>query len=67
MNNLNLKNYYGKNVTIICYDGNIYTGIVDDYFYPQDNETGEESILLKYKNSEIVEFTSSDIEEIITN
>ena len=28
----------GKNVRITCTDGEVFTGIVSDYIYPDDNE-----------------------------
>lgn len=28
----------GKNVKITCIDGEVFTGIVSDYIFPEDNE-----------------------------
>ena len=59
-----LKSFYGKNVTIIASNGNVYFGFVDDYFFPEDNEDNEESIVLKTSSSEFIEFSAEDIESI---
>lgn len=61
---MELKHYYGKKVTVIDVDGKTFTGLVDDYFFPEDNENGEESIVIKTNGSGLVEFTSNDIKEI---
>ena len=60
---MNLKLYYYKNVIIITYDGEMFTGLVDDYFYPEDNETGLESIVVN-TNHGLYEFNENDIKEI---
>lgn len=61
---MTLKSYYGKKVTVVCDNGQTFSGVVDDYFFPEDNENGEESIILKTTDSEFVEFTASEINEI---
>lgn len=61
---MELKHYYGKKVTIVDVDGNTFTGLVDDYFFPEDNEGDEESIVIKTNGGGLVEFTSKDIKEI---
>lgn len=62
---MTLKSFYMKEVTIITVCGQIFSGFVDDYFFPEDNENGEESIVIKTIYSEYIEITSSDIEKII--
>ena len=41
---MNLVDFYGENVKITAVNGNVYTGVVEDYIYPEDNENGKESI-----------------------
>ena len=64
---MTLKSFYGKQVTVVCDNGQTFSGVVDDYFFPEDNEIGEESIILKITGSEFVEFTASEIDEIKLN
>ena len=64
---MTLKSFYGKQVTVVCDHGQTFSGVVDDYFFPEDNEIGEESIILKITSSELVEFTASEIDEIKLN
>lgn len=61
---MELKNYYGKKVNIIATNGKSYSGTVNDYFFPEDNESGMESIVLDTYNGDIVEFTKEDIQTI---
>lgn len=50
---------------MIASNGKDFVGLVDDYFYPEDNEREVESIVLKTKNS-LIEFYEDDIAEIKT-
>jgi hypothetical protein len=59
-----LKIFNGRPVSIFCPDGKIYFGIVDDYFYPEDTENNEESIILKRYNNDLIKFRRSDISKI---
>lgn len=61
---MTLKSFYGKQVTVVCDNGQTFSGVVDDYFYPEDNDNGEESIILKTTDFEFVEFAASEISEI---
>lgn len=61
---MSLKSYYGKKVTIVDVNGQIFSGIVDDYFFPDDNEHGLESIIVKVDKNDVYEFTEETIEEI---
>ena len=61
---MTLKSFYGKTVTIVDVNGQTFSGFVDDYFFPEDNANGEESIILKTADSEYIEFNHNDIEEI---
>lgn len=58
---MNLVDFYGENVKITAVNGNVYTGVVEDYIYPEDNENGKESIIVDTTSKEIVEFYENDI------
>lgn len=62
-----LKSYYGKKVTVVDVNGQVFTGKVDEYFFPEDNDNGKESIILKTTDNEFVEFTDDTIEKITVN
>ena len=64
---MTLKSFYGKHVTIKTHNGLVYNGDIDEYFFPDDNDNGEESIILKTNNNDLVEFTPNDILEIEIN
>ena len=38
---MNLKQYYNKQVKIVSKSGKVFWGTVNDYFYPEDNDTVE--------------------------
>lgn len=61
---MSLKKYLNKTVTITTDNGEIFFGIVDEYFYPDENEYNSESIVLKILNCDLYEFTEDDIEAI---
>lgn len=61
---MSLKKYYGKVVTIIADNGEAFCGIVDTYFFPDDNENNLESIILKTSDGHLYEFTDEEIEII---
>ena len=61
---MDLKQFCGKEVTIITVDGQLLCGVVDDYFFPEDNENGKESIVVKTIRSKCIEVSSDDIEKI---
>ena len=61
---MSLKSYYGKKVNIVDTDGQEFEGIVDDYFFPEDNESGLESIVIKTGSGDFYEFTEETIEKI---
>lgn len=58
---MNLVDFYGENVKITAVNGNVYTGVVEDYIYPEDNENGTESIIVDTTSKDIVEFYENDI------
>ena len=60
---MSLKKYCGQTVAIIADNGKVFCGFVEDYFFPDDNENGLESIVLK-TSAGMYEFTEEDIETI---
>lgn len=58
----------GKNVKITCTDGEVFTGIVSDYIFPEDNEPeGIAAIDIDncpQKSGESVSFNEDEIENI---
>ena len=58
----------GKNVKITCTDGEMFTGIVSDYIFPEDNEPeGIAAIDIDncpQKSGESVSFNENEIENI---
>lgn len=61
---MQLESYCGKTVSIVDNEGHVFSGVVDDYFYPEDNDSGSESIVLKTNSGDLYEFTSEVIERI---
>lgn len=62
---MDLKKYYGRGVVIVTDDGQTFSGVIDDYISPDDNENGKESIILTTKKQSLIEFYEDDIKEII--
>ena len=58
-----LKIFIGRPVSVSCVDGQIYFGVVDNYF-PESNENNEESIVLKSLDNKFIEFVSSEIASV---
>lgn len=58
----------GKNVKITCIDGEVFTGIVSDYIFPEDNEPeGIAAIDIDNcpkKSGESVSFNENEIDNI---
>ena len=61
---MSLKSYYGKKVNIVDTEGQMFSGVVDDYFFPEDNESGLESIVIKTESGDLYEFTEDAVERI---
>ena len=61
---MNLKQYYGQTVQITSVNEQLFVGIVTDYFYPEDNEADEESIVVDTAQNGIIEFYEKEIKEI---
>ncbi len=60
---MSLIEYYNKAVIIYGNNGERIVGIVEDYIYPEDNESGVESIIVKTESG-FYEFTEEDTYEI---
>ena len=61
---MNLKQFYGKKVKIVSVDKTVFIGIVNDYFYPDDNENEKESIVIDTSDKRVIEFYEDDIQTI---
>ncbi len=62
---MSLKDFYGKTVNIVAVNGRMFKGKVIEYFYPEDNDSGQESIAIRDKLSgNLVEFPEEDIKSI---
>lgn len=60
---MELKKYYNKKVHIVDSSGKEWEGLVDTYFHPEENDSGNESIIVKTESAS-VEFEQTDISEI---
>lgn len=58
----------GKNVKITCTDGEVFTGIVSDYIFPEDNEPEGIAAIDIYNypqtSGESVSFNENEIDNI---
>ncbi len=61
---MSLKEYYEHTVKIIADNGEVFCGIVIDYFFPDDNENNLESIIIRTSKGNLFEFTKDEIETI---
>lgn len=61
---MNLKTFYGKHVNIVGTNDLVFMGVVVDYFFPDDNENNQESIVIKTIGNIFYEFTEKDIKKI---
>lgn len=61
---MNLEAYCGKKVSVLASNGKTFSGIVDDFFFADDNDSGMDSIIVKTNNGEYIEFPEDDISEI---
>lgn len=62
---MGLIDYCEKKVRIVAKNGREFEGKVTDYFYPEDNENGKESIAIDNVDGTIVEFYEEDITSIV--
>ena len=58
---MSLKIYYGKKVLIYTANDTYLKGVVEDYFFPEDNEDNRESIVISTRSGEIIELNEDDI------
>ena len=68
---IELKYLVDKKINLTDIDNNVYTGRVNEYVFPEDNEPEEESIVLDrpprndgYKFNYLIEFRKSEIKSI---
>jgi len=59
-----LAQFNNKIVKIIAKNGNSFVGLVSEYFYPEDNESDKESIVIDTEEGTAVEFYERDIKTI---
>lgn len=62
---MGLIDYCEEKVRIVAKNGREFEGKVIDYFYPEDNENGKESIAIDNVDGTIVEFYEEDITSIV--
>lgn len=60
---MSLKEYYSKEVNIVDVSGKHWTGVAEDYCLPDENESGNESLIVRC-NAKLIEFEAADIETI---
>lgn len=56
--------YSGHWVRIVDENDKVFEGFISDYFYADDNESGNESIVLENAYKNLVEFEEKDIKKI---
>ena len=56
--------YSGKHVKIVTPDNKVLEGYVSEYVYADDNESGNESIIVDTKDGRLIEFEATDIQKI---
>lgn len=65
---MNLIKYEGKKVQITDIDNQVFEGVVSDYVYPDDDDTGLESIIVDCTSGPLsgkpVQFWEKDIKAI---
>ena len=61
---MKLKKFINEKVSIVSNDGITFCGVVTDYFHPDENESGEESIVIDTPDGKVIEFYGKDIKSI---
>lgn len=64
MKKMKLCEYYGIKVRVTTKKHKIISGIIGDLIYPEDNESGEESVIIDTESSYPVEVSQSEIASI---
>ena len=60
-----MEELLNKNIKLTTKNNLIIAGIVEDVFYPEENETKEKSLLIKDNNTEILyEIFESEIKNV---
>ena len=57
--------YSGKQVRIVTPDDKVFEGYISEYVYADDNESGNESIIMDSLDGRLIEFEETDIKEIV--
>ena len=60
---MNLKEYYSKKVNIVDASEKHWSGVVEDYCHPDENESGNESLIVRC-GTKLIEFELGDIKTI---
>lgn len=61
---MELKKFINEMVSIVSNDGITFCGVVTDYFHSDENESGEESIVIDTPAGNAIEFYGKDIKSI---
>lgn len=61
---MKLKQFYNKKVNIVTKEEIAFSGVVTEYFYSDENESGKESIVIDSSSGYPVEFYEEDIKII---
>lgn len=51
-------------MNIVSNEGTAFSGVVTEYFHPDENDSGRESIVIDTSSGECVEFYEEDIKTI---
>ena len=62
---MNLVKFFGSYVKVLCTDGRVLIGEVTEFFYGNENENGQQSIVLDCPSfDEEIELYEDDVEDI---
>lgn len=53
---MNLRSFCGKNVDILTKSGKLFSGYISDYFYPENNDSEYDSIVMETNAGDLIEF-----------
>ena len=62
---MNLISLCGKSVDILTTSGKFFSGNITDYFYPEDNDSEYDSIVMETNAGDLIEFSADTIEKIM--
>ena len=57
--------YEGKQVKIVTPGDKVFKGFISEYVYADDNESGNEAIIMDLPDGRLIEFEEKDIKEIV--